>query len=93
MESKHKRKTLEQKRAVVLEPQERKQLSLLSQLNAIRNAKAEVRRDQRKRQKAKLAKRLEAEEAWKAQYNKEERKKRYVEQGMAEKRAAKKHKA
>ena len=31
-----------------------------------------------------------AEEEWRKQYNREERKKRFVEQGMAEKRAAKK---
>ena len=30
---------------------------------------------------------LEAEEAWRARYNKEERKKRYLEAGQAEKRA------
>lgn len=29
-----------------------------------------------------------AEEAWRAKYNKEERKKRYVERGAADKRAA-----
>lgn len=31
---------------------------------------------------------MAAEEAWRAKYNKEERKKRYVERGAAEKRAA-----
>ena len=30
---------------------------------------------------------LEAEEAWRARYNKEERKKRYLQAGQAEKRA------
>ena len=30
---------------------------------------------------------MEAEEAWRARYNKEERKKRYLEAGQAEKRA------
>lgn len=77
----------------MLEPQEKKQLTLLSQLNAIRNAKAEVRRAQRTKQKAKLAKKVEAEEAWRSVYNKEERKKRYVERGQAEKHAAKKQKS
>ncbi|EFN57678.1 hypothetical protein CHLNCDRAFT_142849 [Chlorella variabilis] len=90
VEGKRKRKTLEQKRAVVLEPEERKKVSLISQLNAIRNQKAAARREQRARQKASQAKKAEAVEAWRAQYNKEERKKRYVELGKAEQRAAKK---
>ena len=35
----------------------------------------------------KHGKAVEAEEAWRARYNKEERKKRYLEAGQAEKRA------
>lgn len=35
----------------------------------------------------KHARTQEAEEAWRARYNKEERKKRYLEAGQAEKRA------
>ena len=65
-------------------------MSLVAQLNAIRNAKAEVRREQKARHAAKTAKAAAAEEAWRAAYNKEERKKRYVEKGHAEKRKAKK---
>ncbi len=41
-----KRGTLEQRRAVVLEPHERKAATLLQQLNAIRNDKATKRREQ-----------------------------------------------
>jgi ribosome biogenesis protein BMS1 len=37
----------------------------------------------------KHAESLAAEEAWRQKYNKEERKKRYVQRGVAEKRAAK----
>ena len=70
MESKRKRQSLEAKRAVVLEPGERKQVTLLAQLNAIRNQKAGLRRDQRTRQEAAQAKRTEAEEAWRKEYNK-----------------------
>lgn len=44
VEAPRKRPTLEQRRAVVLEPGERKQVSLLQQLNTIRNRKAEARR-------------------------------------------------
>ncbi|KAL4425893.1 hypothetical protein ABPG75_009909 [Micractinium tetrahymenae] len=90
VEAARKRKSLEQKRAVVLEPQERKQVSLIAQLNAIRNQKAAARREQRARQKATHAKKVAAEEAWRAAYNKEEKKKRYIERGKAEARAAKK---
>jgi len=85
LEGKRRRPTLEQKRAVVLEPEERKKVTLLQQLNAIRNKKAEVRRDQRARGRAKLAKRVEVEETWKKAYNKEERKKRYVEEAAKKK--------
>ena len=35
------------------------------------------------------AKKMAAQEAWRAQYNKEERKKRYVEKGQADARSAK----
>ena len=41
----------------------------------------------------KHAKEVAVEEAWRAKYNKEERKKRYVQEGQAEKRAAKRAKA
>ena len=70
LEAKRKRKSLEQKRAVVLEPEERKKVTLISQLNAIRNQKAVARREQRTRQKATQAKKAAEEEAWRAQYNK-----------------------
>jgi len=89
LEAKRKRKSLEQRRAVVVEPEERKAMSLVAQLNAIRNAKAVARRDQKARHAVKQAKAAVAEEEWKAAYNKEERKKRYVERGHAEKKKAK----
>lgn len=43
LEPKRTRKTLEQKRAVVLEPHERKTYQLLQQLNTIRNDKSKKR--------------------------------------------------
>lgn len=89
LEAKRKRKSLEQRRAVVVEPEERKAMSLVAQLNAIRNAKAVGRRDQKARHAVKQAKAAVAEEEWRAAYNKEERKKRYVERGHAEKKKAK----
>ena len=86
LESKRRRKTLEQRRAVVVEPQERKKMSLVAQLNAIRNAKAEARRAQRARHAEKMQAKLAEEEAWRMKYNKEQRKKRIIEKAMAEKR-------
>jgi len=86
IEPARKKKSLEQRRAIVVEPQERKKISLVAQLNAIRNVKAVARRDQRKRHQEKMSKKLEEEEAWRQKYNKEERKKRYVQQGQAEKK-------
>ena len=49
--TKRKRPTLEQKRAVVLEPHERKAVSLVAQLNALRNDKAQKRRAQQSRRR------------------------------------------
>lgn len=70
VEAPRKRKSLEQKRAVVLEADERRRVTLISQLNAIRNQKAAARRDQRARQKEAHAKKQEAQEAWRKQFNK-----------------------
>ncbi|CAL8465158.1 g4693 [Coccomyxa elongata] len=83
-----KRPTLEQKRAVVLEPAERRTVALIDQLNALRNEKAAKKRAKQARQREKHTKDVAAEEAWRAKYKKEERKKRYVERGAADKRAA-----
>lgn len=70
VEAARKRKSLEQKRAVVLEPEERRATKLVAQLNAIRNQKAAARREQRARQKVTHAKKQEKEEAWRKAYNK-----------------------
>ena len=86
LEAARKKKNLDQRRAVILEPEEKRKMTLVSQLNLIRNVKAEARREQRKRHQAKMAKRLEDEEAWRVKFNREERKKRYVEAGMADKK-------
>ncbi|KXZ47518.1 hypothetical protein GPECTOR_34g677 [Gonium pectorale] len=86
LEPARKRKTLEQKRAVVMEPGEKKAYTLLQQLNAIRNEKARKRREQSGRRREQYSKKQEAQEEWRSKYNKEERKKRYREAGKAEKR-------
>ena len=80
------RKTLEQKRAVVLDPMEKKAYTLLQQLNTVRNEKALKRREQNDKRKAEQEKRMKKENAWRAELQKAERKKRYVIQGQAEKR-------
>lgn len=49
--SKGKRPTLEQRRAVVVEKSEKKAISLIAELNRIRNVKAEKRRAKQARQK------------------------------------------
>jgi ribosome biogenesis protein BMS1 len=88
IESARKRETLEQKRAVVMDAEEKKLATLVQQLNTIRNdrsvkakAKAAVKRAARAKETAK-------EEAWRATLQKETRKKRYREEGQAEKRKA-----
>jgi len=86
LEAPRKRKTLEQKRAVVLEPGEKKAYTLLQQLNAIRNEKSKKRREQQDRKRVDKDKKAAAEEAWRSKFNREERKKRYVAQGKEEKR-------
>ncbi|GFR44502.1 hypothetical protein Agub_g5766, partial [Astrephomene gubernaculifera] len=86
LEPKGKRKTLEQKRAVVMEKDEKKAATLLQQLNAIRNEKARKRREQSSRRREQYTKKQAAQEEWRAKFNKEERKKRYREEGKAEKR-------
>ena len=50
-EAARKRKSLEARRAVVLEPGERRAASLVAQLNALRNARADKRRAKQARQR------------------------------------------
>jgi len=85
-----KRKTLEQKRAVVLEKGERKMYTLVQQLNAIRNQKAEARREQAAKSKAAMLKRHGALDEWRAGMEKEKRKRRYQMAQAKENREAKK---
>ncbi|GIL90192.1 hypothetical protein Vretimale_16386 [Volvox reticuliferus] len=86
LEPKRKRKTLEQKRAVVMEPAEKKAYTLIQQLSAIRNEKTRKRQELSKRRHAQYEAKKAAEEEWRARHNKEERKKRYREAGQEEKR-------
>ena len=81
-------KSLEQKRAVVLDGAERKTASLVAQLNAIRNAKAVKRKAKEAGKRAAHAAKKAADGEWRAALQKEERKKRYVAAGVAAKAAA-----
>ena len=90
IQSARKRKTLEQKRAVVVEGVEKKKRSLVAQLNAIRNVKAEARREQRKKYQEKVAKKQAAEMEWRSALSKEQRKRKFVLEGQAEKKRVKK---
>jgi ribosome biogenesis protein BMS1 len=66
-----------QKRAVVLEPHERKAVNLLNELNAIRNAKATKRREANDRRAAVRAKEQAKEREWREKLNKERKKDRW----------------
>lgn len=78
------------RRVVPLEPQEKRAVALYASLSAIRNNQAVKRRDQQTRRRAERVKKVAGEEAWRESYNKEERKKRYVEKGQEDARRAKK---
>jgi ribosome biogenesis protein BMS1 len=82
------RKPLEQRHAVVLERDEKRAASLLQQLSAIRNAKAEKRRSQAQRRRDAHAKQAAKEAEWRGAHSKQERKRRYAQQGQAAARAA-----
>lgn len=81
------RPTLEQKRSVVLEPEEKKARRLLQQIQAVRNEKARKRREQKNRHQQVREKKQAKEGAVRVARNKEIRKKRYREQGKTEARA------
>jgi ribosome biogenesis protein BMS1 len=63
-EAPRKRKSLEQRRAVVLDKPEKRAAALLQQLNAIRNAKAEKRREVAARKRGEREKKVAKEEEW-----------------------------
>jgi ribosome biogenesis protein BMS1 len=88
IESARKRETLEQKRAVVMDAEEKKLATLVQQLNTIRNDRSVKARAKAAVKRAARAKETAKEEAWRATLQKETRKKRYREEGQAEKRKA-----
>ena len=85
-----KRKTLEQKRAVVMDRQEKKVHSLIQMLNTIRNEKAGKRREQQERRRQLKDKEKKKEDVWRNELEKERRKRRYIEKETGRKLPTKK---
>lgn len=77
-----------QKRAVVLEPEERKALSVLQQIRAVRKDQMVRRRDRQNERKAAHRKKVEAVESKKTDKRKEERKEYMRIAGQKAKRAS-----
>jgi len=86
VEAPRKRETLEQRRAVVMEPEEKRLATLVQQLNTIRNDRAKKKSEAAAVKRKARAKDLAKEQQWRDAHAKDERKKRYREQGQAEKR-------
>ena len=88
IEAPRKRQTLEQKRAVVMDADEKKLTTLVQQLNTIRNDRSVKAKEKASIKRAARNKELAKEEQWRSTLQKETRKKRYREEGQAEKRKA-----
>jgi len=87
---KNKDKSYLKKRAVVMEPEERKKVTLLSALGAIRNEKEGKRKEREERRKEERRKKEEKEREKFAEQNRVERKRRYREEGKVQSVRAKK---
>ena len=75
-----KKKTLQlaQKRAVVLEPMEKKARTLLQMLGTIKNNKLAIQKASKLKKNEEREKKRKIEEAWRAELKKAEKKKRYI---------------
>ncbi|KAI0629911.1 DUF663-domain-containing protein [Trametes polyzona] len=80
------RATYMQKRAVVLEPEEKKALALLQQVRALRKDQVARRREKQEERRAAHRKKVEKEEAKKSEKEKEKRKEYMRAAGMKSKR-------
>ncbi|KAI0655474.1 hypothetical protein C8Q70DRAFT_433307 [Cubamyces menziesii] len=85
MKAQH-RQTYIQKRAVVLEPEEKKALALLQQARALRKDQVARRREKQEERRAAHRKKVEKEEAKKSEKEKEKRKEYMRAAGMKSKR-------
>lgn len=86
LESKRKKPTLETKRAVVMEPGERKLHTLMQKVATIRNDKTKKRKEAMIKSKAELQKRLAKSSESLVEYRKTEKKKRYRAEGKEQAR-------
>ena len=85
LEPSRKRKTLEQKRAVVQDKEEKKMTTMVQQLNTIRNEKMAKRKAQQDVRRAVKAKKDAKDNEWRSVLEKERKKSKYREEGKAEK--------
>ena len=86
-----KSKTYSTKRAVVMEPQERKMYTMMQQARTIRNDKVKKRKAKKVEKKAKRQKVMEREKAKFAEHHREIKKKGYIKAGKE--RASRLHNA
>jgi len=89
---KRSRPTYETKRAVLLEPEERKMHHLMQQLNTMKNTKVAKATAKRKETHRKHLKEIKLKVAKQAEHAKEHRKKIFREISIAEKKQAKRQK-
>jgi ribosome biogenesis protein BMS1 len=85
LEPTRKRKTLEQKRAVVQDKQEKKMTTMVQQLNTIKNEKLAKRKVQQEVRRSVKAKKDAKDNEWRSALLKDKKKSKYREQGKAEK--------
>jgi ribosome biogenesis protein BMS1 len=76
-----KKKTYDTKRAVVMEPKERKMYTMMQQVRTIRNDKIKKRKAKKIEKRAKRQKVMEREKAKFAEQNREVKKKKYIKAG------------
>ncbi|BGP44943.1 Glycoside hydrolase 2 (Mannanase, beta-galactosidase) [Rhodotorula kratochvilovae] len=88
MQPKQKEATYLQKRAVVMDPEEKKALSLLQQVQAISRDKEAKRKEAKQANKAERAKKLAKEDAKRGEREKEDKKEFFAAKGRADKRKA-----
>ncbi|GJN91752.1 hypothetical protein Rhopal_004775-T1 [Rhodotorula paludigena] len=88
MQPKQQTKTYMQKRAVVMDTDEKKALSLLQQVQAISRDKEAKRKDSKAANKAERAKKLAKEDAKRGEREKKDKQEFFAAQGRAEKRKA-----
>eukprot|EP00898_Chlorokybus_atmophyticus_P007768 jgi/Chlat1/7993/Chrsp7S07775 len=79
-----KKKSYEARRAVILEPHEKRAYTLLQQLNTLRNYKAEKRKEQQARRRGEYEKKKAKEDAVRNEHSKAIRKKRYRMEGLTD---------